>query len=620
MISSVRTSALLGGLLAAGAIAGPVAVRNPDIGSLSTLQERIPIIPLGDFDLTTSHEDDVLFNIGFGTTSGRVGDAFHLEVECVDCRTWGSAVISTAGVNKNDDIIGDIISFFEHPVDTIIEAFDLDVKIDFENVGGHFDFNLFASDTVSYSFPIFQTETPVGCAVSEEVSVGLVLAIDLVFSLTAAIDLDAGFEFSFPEGAYITVDPLSGHIVDHGFTGGEVNHLPVTVTSGSATFKAALRVRIQAGTTVELFGTGFDFELGVYADLIEYVATIGASDTCELYITESVDVNIGAYAHAVVEIDYHTFGASPAVVTTLLDYPLPSLCLTRPVDTGIPALPTASLSLVTSGDAMISTPVAISTQSAASSSSSPVIPSSTSSTPGGIFQQTTSSAPTSTKDIYASPSGYANSTITSPPTLTTSTIISTDYITVTSCSSTILHCPASLASEIVITSTTILYTTVCPVGEVQPTTLPATFTPTISLSTVKGFVSSKSTIIVSPIPLTPCATPITETIYTPTFVNPTYHLPTATVFAVPYPNWNITSTPIPTLVGGPSTVIVAPAYSPTSSPSGVISSPSNSTVVGSISPPKPTSSTLFTSAASRMEDNTLFSFVLLFGAGVLAII
>jgi len=48
------------------------------------------------------------------------------------------------------------------------------------------------------------------------VSFGLVLSIDLVFSLTAAIDLEAGFEFSFPEGAYITVDPISGDIVDHG--------------------------------------------------------------------------------------------------------------------------------------------------------------------------------------------------------------------------------------------------------------------------------------------------------------------------------------------------------------------------------------------------------------------
>lgn len=92
----------------------------------------------------------------------------------------------------------------------------MDIKIEFEDVGGHFEFDIVASDTVSYSLPIYMSSTPVGVACSEEVTVGLVLAIDLVFSLTAEIDLEAGFEFSFPEGAFITVDPLGGHIVDHG--------------------------------------------------------------------------------------------------------------------------------------------------------------------------------------------------------------------------------------------------------------------------------------------------------------------------------------------------------------------------------------------------------------------
>ena len=51
---------------------------------------------------------------------------------------------------------------------------------------------------------------------SEEVSFGMVLFVDLVFSLSEQIDLEAGFDFAFPEGAYITVDPLAGKIVDHG--------------------------------------------------------------------------------------------------------------------------------------------------------------------------------------------------------------------------------------------------------------------------------------------------------------------------------------------------------------------------------------------------------------------
>jgi hypothetical protein len=78
-------------------------------------------------------------------------------VECLDCRTWGTAVVSTAGVTKDESILGDIISFFKHPLDVIADAFHLDVRVDFENVGGHFEFEIFAADTVSYSFPIFES-------------------------------------------------------------------------------------------------------------------------------------------------------------------------------------------------------------------------------------------------------------------------------------------------------------------------------------------------------------------------------------------------------------------------------------------------------------------------------
>jgi hypothetical protein len=495
---------------------------------------------------------------------------------------------------------------------------------------------------VSYSFPIYESSTPVGIACSEEVTVGLILAIDLVFSLTAEIDLDAGFEFSFPEGAYITVDPLGGHIVDHGLyvflhsyvlnvasadlidsTGGEVDHLPIICTSGSATFKAALRVRVQAGTTVELFGTGFDFELGVYADLIEYVATIGTTDTCELSITESVDVNIGAFAHAVLELDYKTFGASPAVVTTVLDLPLPSLCITRPVDTSLPAFPTATATLVGTPipmsdsypSATAAAPSAASTGAIFFQGSSSYVPSESATASGsamasgsvvasGSYAASSSSAASGSESVsYPSPTAYANGTVTSAASLTTSTVYTTDLITITSCTATVLHCPASLTSEIIITSTRVLYTTVCPVGQTQPT-----FTPTAS-STSKSRPVNTASIIVSPIPLTPCATPVISTIYTPTFVNPTYTIPTATSFTVPYPNWNATSTSCSTgqaapttssvVVGGSSTITVAPVYSPSSAPIKAIPA-ANSTVLatGSVKS-QPTGPVTFTGGATR---------------------
>jgi len=59
MLSLLSIGGLLG-LLAAQATAGPVAVRVPQE---SALQERMPSIQLGSYDLTTSHIDDVLFNM-----------------------------------------------------------------------------------------------------------------------------------------------------------------------------------------------------------------------------------------------------------------------------------------------------------------------------------------------------------------------------------------------------------------------------------------------------------------------------------------------------------------------------------------------------------------------------
>ena len=548
-----------------------------------------------------------ILNRGIGTSDGNVGDTATLEVECVDCRTWGTALVTTTGCTKDDSIIGDIISFFQNPVDTIISAFDMDVMISFENVGGHFDFDISASDTVSYSFPIFSSNTAVGVAVSEEVTFGFVLFIDLVFSLTAEIDLEAGFEFSFPDGAYITVDPLGGDIVDHGFNGGSVDHLPIICTSGSATFKAALRVRVQAGTTVELFGTGFDFELGVFADLIEYEATLATTPECELSITESIDCNIGAFAHAVLEIDYSTMGVSPAVVTTVLDVPLPSLCISRAADTGLSAMPTATTIIAaTSSWAALPSATAVPSYTAGSS---------TSSAPGGIFLQGSSSTTPTASGASTLPTLNANGTITGAPSMTTSTVISTDLITITSCASTVLHCPASLASEIIITSTTVLYTTVCPVGQIQPS-----FTPTSAPTTASPVVITSSA-IVSPIPLTPCATPVVSTVYTPTFQVPTYTMPTATSFSAPYPNWNATGystipagpTGSPVAVGA-STITLAPT--PSSAPSKPVSPPVNSTITAS---PKSSTPVTFTGAAIRSSGSTA-ALIAVIGAGLFVLL
>ncbi|CAG8951737.1 hypothetical protein HYFRA_00005538 [Hymenoscyphus fraxineus] len=97
-----------------------------------------------------------------------------------------------------------------------------------------------------------------------------------------------------------------------------MGHIPITVTSGSTAFHAALRVRIQAGTTVEVFGLGVHSELGVFGTVIEYKASLAGTSQYALQSTELLDTNIGAFVEAVAVIDYKYFGASPTKAITIV--------------------------------------------------------------------------------------------------------------------------------------------------------------------------------------------------------------------------------------------------------------------------------------------------------------
>lgn len=132
----------------------------------------------------------------------------------MDCRTWGNAHVSTAGARKHKGLIGDIFSFFKNPIDAIVSAVDLNIRVDLESVGAHIELDVKAAKGASVSIPLFESELEVGIACGADVDVGLLLAIDLVLSVDAAIDVKAGFEFSLPEGTFLTVNPLTGHIVD----------------------------------------------------------------------------------------------------------------------------------------------------------------------------------------------------------------------------------------------------------------------------------------------------------------------------------------------------------------------------------------------------------------------
>lgn len=385
---------------------------------------------------------------------------------------------------------------------------------------------------------------------------------------------------------------------------GALNQLPILLVSGEATIEAALRVRVQTGTSVQVFGTGFNFELGVFVDMCDYTAVvIGTNPKCPLSITESVKLGVGAYALAVVDIDYHHFIAIPAVVTVFLELDLQTHCLPKPpgyhhsytgypTATRYPTLPTSKYptqptdlptetiypteptdlptdlpteTIYPTEPTDLPTETIFPTEPTNTGNPTPTLPLPTGyptlslptgyptlSLPTGYPALPSLSGypslPISSGVSYPSgtgsgpsPSNSANGTITASASLTTSTVYATNTYTITSCSATVIHCPASEASEVVVTSTKVLYTTVCPVTETQLPTTPA-----YPVNTPSPIESAKT--------LTPVAKPTPSTIYVPTVITPTYAVPTATSYPAGNPGYTVAPTggaPVyPTYPGG----------------------------------------------------------------------
>ncbi|KAI1312147.1 hypothetical protein F5Y03DRAFT_265553 [Xylaria venustula] len=290
-----------------------------------------------DFSLEKSWDNEVLFGGAWNDTSpDKTGaENAELSVICLSCYTHGTV---TAQVTD------------EHFLKPRL-------RLGFSGVEAYASLGVRASAGQTFSLNLFASDSPIGIGISG-LDVGVVFFVDLVFSLSEAIDLTAGFQVSVPDDAYLEADIFEGDIDDSAFDGISSQSLPVTVISGTATFKADLRLRVQAGAeaSIDLFDIGAGAVIGIYANIIEFVAVIEKTPTCDVETEISWDLNVGAYAHLDVVVDYTTLGPVPTVSTTLFAGETISSCWVEP--TTMPALPATTSEIVIS-----SSPLALSSSS-----------------------------------------------------------------------------------------------------------------------------------------------------------------------------------------------------------------------------------------------------------------
>jgi hypothetical protein len=313
--------------------------------------------------------------------------------------------------------------------------------------------------------------------------------------------------------------------------------LPVTVKAGRATFKADLRLRVQCGAEADILGIGAGAELGIYANIIEFVAVLDSTPTCALQSTEWWDLNVGAFAHFDVVVDYTTIGAIPTVSTTLLSAPKFTQCWLE-IGGSPGGSPAETGGYLTQTATTVSVAISGSTTALSATVTSPA-------ETGYTETLTTITVPTITTGPSLSETGPLSSssfkfplTNSSTPAggddLVTSTVYTTTVFTITSCAASVVNCPASYQKEILVTQTIDAYTTVCPATAVvtQPSSISSAAP--AAASTGSGATTTATVhIITDVVVLVPCASPIVES-FVPgsTVVPPSAHQVTATVYAV----------------------------------------------------------------------------------------
>ncbi|TGO08155.1 hypothetical protein BTUL_0223g00110 [Botrytis tulipae] len=318
-------------------------VRGANLEIVSSLEERRSALDLGSFPLAIhlppnsvmfqvlniQAPADIKFLSAVKATPGEGGKVTgFIKATCVECFTTGNAIATTSGVETDDSILGDILHFLTNSTEIIVDALDLNLRLGFQGVTGHFEIDISFAVAGTYTVPIFTSESLLGIQLNDKDSIGLIFEIELVFTVTAPVDVIAGFEVEFPDDIFIILNPLSGELVEENLKGIKAKSIPAKFKSGAGCFSVALRFKLKAGTSVEVFNFGFKFEAGAYIDAPLYKAciTYQPDQPCTLNFTENFIIDVAVYAEVAKAIDFLTWAAGPIVVSTLYVAPLPSTC------------------------------------------------------------------------------------------------------------------------------------------------------------------------------------------------------------------------------------------------------------------------------------------------------
>ena len=91
--------------------------------------------------------------------------SLSISATCLDCYFTGLVVVETTGVNTHTSLLGGFGLFLKDPTEIIVNALDLNLEFAFEDISGHFEFDITFMASGTYTVKVYSSKTPVGAEV-----------------------------------------------------------------------------------------------------------------------------------------------------------------------------------------------------------------------------------------------------------------------------------------------------------------------------------------------------------------------------------------------------------------------------------------------------------------------
>ncbi|KAI0473644.1 hypothetical protein GGR56DRAFT_541787 [Xylariaceae sp. FL0804] len=285
--------------------AGPLEARDPVARSGPV--RRLPLLPpsprreirlvrpaaaevadAADTALARRDDDEAIFPLDFRLTNQKLfsgswaagSETLSLQLDCVDCHTWGRIAASTTFPDDLDSLLGDLAD----PADLFTQS-SLDVR--FDGVGASIDLGLTTAASGQFSLPLFTSESPIGIS-GPGFQVGVVFSIDLVLGITGQVEANGGFRVAIPDGSTFSMPLDDSKPNTANFDGASASLLPLVTSAPAANVTLALRLRVQAGVQLDA-GLALDAQAlaGAYLNIPE-VVLFGSGDALATGITGNI--------------------------------------------------------------------------------------------------------------------------------------------------------------------------------------------------------------------------------------------------------------------------------------------------------------------------------------------